>query len=386
MEFYSRHCTIWELFSDLEGSFKEMRSIRLKGLKKSLQGGTVLNGIDLTIPSGKFFALLGPSGCGKTTLLRLIAGLEQADAGQIFLGDRDITSLPIHERPINIVFQNYALFPHLNVFDNIAYSLRLKKLPKEVIRSKVFKILEAFHLEGHIHKFTSQLSGGQQQRVALARAIVNEPDVLLLDEPLAALDFKLRERMLLELIELQDKLKTTFLYVTHDQFEALTVADKMAIMNPQGQIEQIGTPKTIYEFPATSFVARFVGTTNLLSGTLHQFDNEPYIAIDDVGNFKVQISPKKEWMHEGCEVLMSIRPEKIFISKKEVKNFSNVLKGAVHSIVYHGRSTQYNVILGNKSRLQVFEQNEEHFQQDVIDYDDEVYLYWQKENVVLLER
>jgi spermidine/putrescine transport system ATP-binding protein len=363
-----------------------MRSIRLKGLKKSLQGGAILSGIDLLVPSGKFFALLGPSGCGKTTLLRLIAGLEQADAGQIYLGDRDITDLPIHERPINIVFQNYALFPHLDVFDNVAYSLKLKKLPPHVIKEKVLKLLEAFHLESQVHKLTSQLSGGQQQRVALARAIINEPDVLLLDEPLAALDFKLRERMLIELIELQDKLKTTFLYVTHDQFEALTVADQMAIMNQSGQIEQIGTPKEIYEFPATSFVARFVGTTNLLSGTLHQIDSEPYIAIADLGNFRVHIPQRKEWMKEGCEAVMSIRPEKIFISKKEVKNFSNSLKGTVQSIVYHGRSTQYNVLLSNKIRLQVFEQNEEHFPQEVIDYDNEVHLYWQKENVVLLER
>jgi spermidine/putrescine transport system ATP-binding protein len=199
-----------------------MRSIKLERLKKSLNDGTIINDISLLIPAGKFFALLGPSGCGKTTLLRLIAGLEKADSGKIFLGESDISDWPIHQRPINIVFQNYALFPHLDVFDNVAYSLQLKKLPKAVIEQKVLKILEAFHLESHIYKLTSQLSGGQQQRVALARAIVNEPDVLLLDEPLAALDFKLREKMLIELIELQDKLKTTFVYVTHDQFEALT--------------------------------------------------------------------------------------------------------------------------------------------------------------------
>src|ERR1700722_16341828 len=213
-----------------------MRSVQLQKLKKSFKDGTVISDVSLNMPAGKFLALLGPSGCGKTTLLRLIAGLEKADSGKIFIGDDDITDLPIHKRPINIVFQNYALFPHLDVFDNVAYSLKLKKMPKEVIEQKVLKILEAFHIENHIYKLTSQLSGGQQQRVALARAIVNEPDVLLLDEPLAALDFKLRERMLIELIELQDKLKTTFLYVTHDQFEALTVADQMAIMNHQGQI------------------------------------------------------------------------------------------------------------------------------------------------------
>jgi spermidine/putrescine transport system ATP-binding protein len=364
-----------------------MRSIKLEKLKKSISGGLIINDISLTIPAGKFFALLGPSGCGKTTLLRLIAGLEKADAGKIFLGDEDITNDPIHERPINIVFQNYALFPHLNVFDNIAYSLRLNKLPKIVIEQKVFKILEAFHLENHIYKSPSQLSGGQQQRVALARAIVNEPDVLLLDEPLAALDFKLRERMLIELIELQDKLKTTFVYVTHDQFEALTVADQMAIMNHRGEIEQIGTPKEIYEFPHSSFVAKFVGTTNIISGTLKHFDSpEPEIEIPDLGRFKLLPSHQKPWMKEGCDLLMSIRPEKIFISKKEVKNFSNTVKGIVQSIVYHGRSTQYNILLKNHLRLQVFEQNEEHFPQEVIDYDNEVNLYWQKENVVILEK
>ncbi len=348
--------------------------------------GLVINGVDLHIPAGKFFALLGPSGCGKTTLLRLIAGLERADGGQIYLGEDDITHLPINQRPINIVFQNYALFPHLDVFDNVAYSLKLRGLPRLVIQQKVLKILESFHLQEHIYKLTSQLSGGQQQRVALARAIVNEPDVLLLDEPLAALDFKLRERMLLELIELQDKLKTTFVYVTHDQFEALTVADQMAIMNHQGQIEQIGTPKEIYEFPNCAFVAKFVGTTNIFSGTLYLDQQDPEIDIPDLGRFKVDASQKRAWMKEKCDVLMSIRPEKILITKKTVPNFSNHLKGTVHSIVYHGRSTQYNVVLNNHMRLQVFEQNEEHFPQEVIDYDNEVHLYWQKENVVILER
>lgn len=363
-----------------------MRSIRLQNLKKRIPEGLVLNNISLHIPAGKFFALLGPSGCGKTTLLRVIAGLESADSGSIFLDDEDITRVPIHQRPINVVFQNYALFPHLNVFDNVAYSLKLKKLPKNVIEQKVVKILESFDLQSHIYKPTSQLSGGQQQRVALARAIVNEPRVLLLDEPLAALDFKLREKMLIELIELQDKLKTTFIYVTHDQFEALTVADQMAIMNNNGDIEQIGTPKEIYEFPVSAFVANFVGTTNILQGTLKNLDSSPEFFIPDLGSFPLLIPQKKSWMKENGDILISIRPEKIFISKKKTPNFSNTLQATVESIVYHGRSTQYNVVLPNSMKLQVFEQNEEHFPQEVIDYDNEVYLHWQKENVVILER
>ncbi len=365
---------------------KEMRSIKLEKLKKTIHEATIIPEVNLHIPAGKFFALLGPSGCGKTTLLRLIAGLERANSGKIFLGEQDISDWPIHKRPINVVFQNYALFPHLDVFDNVAYSLKLKKLPKAEIEQKVIKILEAFHLQNHIYKLTSQLSGGQQQRVALARAIVNEPDVLLLDEPLAALDFKLRERMLIELIELQDKLKTTFVYVTHDQFEALTVADQMAIMNHRGEIEQIGTPKEIYEFPMSSFVAKFVGTTNILGGKLRNCETDPEIEIPSLGRFKLSIPQKKKWMKEDCDILISLRPEKIFISKKEVKNFSNTLKGTVQSIVYHGRSTQYNILLKNQMRIQVFEQNEEHFPQEVIDYDNEVNLYWQKENVVILEK
>lgn len=364
-----------------------MRSIQLRNLSKSISGKSIINNIQLTIPAGKFFALLGPSGCGKTTLLRLIGGLEKADQGEIFLGEENITFVPIHQRPINIVFQNYALFPHLNVFDNIAYSLRLRKLSKTEISQKVYKLVEAFRLEDHTDKFPIQLSGGQQQRVALARAIVNEPDVLLLDEPLAALDFKLRESILIELIELQDKLKTTFVYVTHDQFEALTVADQMAIMNHQGTIEQIGTPKEIYEFPHSSFVAKFVGTTNILKGRLSNLtSSDPEIEIPDLGNFKLHIVPQKPWMKEGSEILLSIRPEKILISKKEVPNFSNTVKGIVQSIVYHGRSTQYNIVLHNQMKIQVFEQNEEHFPHQIIDYDNEVNLYWQKENVVILEK
>ena len=363
-----------------------MPAIHLENVSKSVEDSVILENIDLHIPSGKFFALLGPSGCGKTTLLRIIAGLDTANKGKVFLDTQEITNLPIHKRPVNMVFQNYALFPHMDVFDNIAYSLKLKKNTKQQIKQKVQKILAAFHLQKHIHKFPNELSGGQQQRVALARAIVDEPQVLLLDEPLAALDFKLRERMLIELIELQDHTKTTFIYVTHDQFEALTVADQMAIMNHDGEIEQIGTPKEIYEFPGSSFVAKFVGTTNILTGTLHDIDTQPTIFIPDLGKFQVHVPHQKPWMQEGVSALVSIRPEKFYISKKAVPNFSNHVKGTVHSIVYHGRSTQYNIQVNSQYRLQVFEQNEEHFPQEVIDYDHEVYLYWQKENSVLLEK
>jgi spermidine/putrescine transport system ATP-binding protein len=363
-----------------------MRSIRIEQVSKSFEGELVLDRISLTIPSGKFFALLGPSGSGKTTLLRLIAGFDTADSGKIFLGDEDITHTPIHQRRVNTVFQNYALFPHMNVFDNVAYGLVVKSVPRDIIEMRVKKILSIVHLDRHMYKAINQLSGGQQQRVALARAIINEPEVLLLDEPLAALDLKMRERMLIELIELQDQIQTTFVYVTHDQFEALTVADYMAIMNHDGEIEQIGTPKQVYEFPNSSFVAQFVGTTNIFQGVIRAATNGVQLEVHDLGLFEVAVPTEKSWVADGANASMSLRPEKIDISKTPLEGFANHIEGMVHSIVYHGRSTQYNVKLANGYLLQVFEQNEEHFPTEVIEYDDIVHLYWQKENVVLLER
>lgn len=363
-----------------------MRDIRLVNVTKSFHSETILEGLSLTIPAGTFFALLGPSGCGKTTLLRLIAGFEKADAGHVYLGDTEITYTPINERRVNTVFQNYALFPHMNVFENVAYGLRMRGKPQDEVEERVVKLLSSFGLDRHIRKSITRLSGGEQQRVAIARSIINEPDVLLLDEPLAALDFKLREKMLIELIELQDSLKTTFIYVTHDQFEALTVSDQMAIMNPQGEIEQIGTPKNIYEFPLSAFVARFVGTTNTFSGTLKFVHDAGYLEVQDLGSFAVDIPRRMPWMTEGKAISMSVRPEKIMITKHSSNNVDNVLRGTVASIVYHGRSTQYNVRVPDYGLVHVFQQNEEHIPRKQIDYDDAVYLYWQKENAVLLER
>ncbi|HEV2601089.1 MAG TPA: ABC transporter ATP-binding protein [Candidatus Babeliales bacterium] len=363
-----------------------MRSIKIDRVSKFFNGEPILKELSLTIPSGKFFAILGPSGSGKTTLLRLIAGLETADSGRLFIGNQDITDVPINERRVNTVFQNYALFPHMNVFDNVAYALTIKNVPKDIVERRVVKILKTVHLERYIYKSIQQLSGGQQQRVALARAIINEPDVLLLDEPLAALDLKLREQMLIELIELQDTLKTTFVYVTHDQFEALTVADYMAIMNKNGEIEQVGTPKEIYEFPTSTFVAQFVGGANILYGTVRLSSGEAAIHIPELGSLPISLDRNSNMAHEGASVAMSIRSEKIDISKTPLTGFSNHLQGTVESIVYHGRSTQYNVRLSPQHLVQVFEQNEEHFVTETIDYDDRVHLYWQKENVVMLEK
>lgn len=362
-----------------------MRRIFLESVSKQYDGETVLDKLDLEIPAGKFFALLGPSGCGKTSILRLIAGLESADGGNIFLGDKNITNVPIYERRINTVFQQYALFPHLTVFENIAYGLRVRGVPEPEVRDKVHDVINMVRLVGREDRFPKNLSGGQQQRVTLARAVINEPEVLLLDEPLAALDLKLKEQMLIELINLQDKLKTTFVYVTHDQFEALTVADYMAIMNAHGNIEQIGTPKEIYEFPKSRFVANFVGRTNLVEGVLHLRDDQQFVESEELGAFEVIQSAEKPWMIPGRRVVMSIRPEKLLIAKKELKGFSNHFKGVVLDIIYHGRSTEYRVQISNGQKLMIFEQNEEHFPQETIDYDEQVNVYFQKENVVLLE-
>ncbi len=363
-----------------------MRKIELKNISKSYNDEPIIENLNLEIPAGSFFALLGPSGSGKTTLLRMIAGFETPDTGEVIVGSKYITHVPAHERKINTVFQQYALFPHLNVFDNVAYGLRIKKIPEDRIEQKVRKVLKAVHLERQMYRAIDQLSGGQKQRVALARAVVNEPDVLLFDEPLAALDPKLREAMMVELMELQENLKTTFVYVTHDQTEALTVADTMAIMNQDGEIEQVGTPEQIYEFPASSFVARFVGTTNLFPGILHLDENKAEIDVPYLGKLAVVVPKDAPWACDECNVLLSLRPEKIRMSKKPLEGFSNQLEGVVDSIIYYGRSTQYNVLLNNDLIMHVFEQNEKHFPTDEVDNDDRVYVYWQKENAVLLKK
>ena len=356
-----------------------MRSIELKKIAKSFGKEVIFDCLDLNIPEGSFFTLLGPSGCGKTTLLRLIAGFEAPDSGQVFLGKENITDVPINKRRVNTIFQSYALFPHMNVFDNVAYSLKLKKIDSDTIEKKVIDVLRTVHLDTHIYKSINNLSGGQQQRVAIARAIINEPEVLLLDEPLAALDKNLREKVLVELKELQKSLKTTFVYVTHDQREALTVSHQIAVINHDGEIEQIGTPKEIYEFPKSQFVADFIGTTNIIDGNYVVRDGVFFVSVDGEGEFL--IGEKNNLCSDG-KVSVSIRPEKIFISKNKLDGFSNFFVGNVKSIVYQGRSTQYLVTLKSGIVISVFEQNEEHLFSEFIEAGDVVNLYWQKDSVV----
>ena len=264
-------------------------SLELKEIKKSFtEGEAVLDNISLVISKGEFITLLGSSGCGKTTTLRIIAGLEQPDAGSVWLDGKEVTGLEPNQRDVNTVFQNYALFPHMNVAENIGYGLKLKKVPKNEIKKKVSQMLELVQLEGYEKRKPSELSGGQKQRVAIARALVNNPKVLLLDEPLGALDLQLRRAMQIELKHLQKKLGITFIYITHDQEEAINMSDRIAVMK-DGRIEQIGTPDEIYNHPKTSYVATFVGNANILHGVVERVQG--YNAVVKIGNDRVIVNP-----------------------------------------------------------------------------------------------
>lgn len=299
-------------------------SLELKEIKKSFtEGEAVLDNISLEISKGEFITLLGSSGCGKTTTLRIIAGLEQPDAGSVWLDGREVTGLEPNQRDVNTVFQNYALFPHMNVAENIGYGLKLKKVPKSEIRKKVSQMLELVQLEGYEKRKPSELSGGQKQRVAIARALVNNPKVLLLDEPLGALDLQLRRAMQIELKHLQKKLGITFIYITHDQEEAINMSDRIAVMR-DGCIEQIGTPDEIYNHPKTSYVATFVGNANILHGVAESIQGEN--AIVKIGNDRVivkletsqQDTRAKQYLAAGEKVTLAVRSENILLQETAV--------------------------------------------------------------------
>ena len=286
--------------------------LELKNLKKSFAPGeAVLQGINLTIRQGEFVTLLGASGCGKTTTLRIIAGLEQPDSGSVWLEGQDVTALEPNQRDVNTVFQNYALFPHMNVADNIGYGLKIRKVPRAEIKKKVKEMLELVQLEGYEKRKPSELSGGQKQRVAIARALANNPRVLLLDEPLGALDLQLRRTMQLELKRLQKKLGITFIYITHDQEEAINMSDRIVVMN-QGQFEQIGTPDEIYNHPKTSYVAAFVGNANILKGIVAE-KNGHHIKVK-LGD-EVAFIDTEEKVNVGENVTVALRGEHILLEE-----------------------------------------------------------------------
>ena len=299
--------------------------LEIRGIKKSFDGQEVLRGLDLSLAKGEFVTLLGSSGCGKTTTIRIIAGLETAYEGRVFLNGQDVTDFPPEKRALNTVFQNYALFPHMNVFDNVAYGLKLRrkeeKLSKEEIAERVKKTLELVQLPGYENRLPKELSGGQSQRVAIARAIVNDPQVLLLDEPLGALDLKLRQGMQIELKSLQKQLGITFIYITHDQEEALTMSDRICVMR-DGRFEQIGTPEEIYDRPATAYVADFVGSSNLLKGTLRGMRGgaQELIAEVKVCGQTVFARAGSVQAVPGDPVTVSVRKERVRLSRDAEKS------------------------------------------------------------------
>ena len=308
--------------------------IELRHISKvySDNGFKAVDDFNLEVKRGEFVTFLGPSGCGKTTTLRMIAGFEMPTSGEILLNGEDISQLPANKRPINTVFQRYALFPHMNIYDNIAFGLKLKKLPKEEIRKKVKRVLDIVDLEGFENRKISTLSGGQQQRIAIARALVNEPEILMLDEPLGALDLKMRQEMQIELKHMHDELGITFIYVTHDQEEALTMSDKIVVLS-EGRIQQIGTPEDIYNEPQNAFVADFIGESNIFKGIMTghmkvRFCGGEFIGMDDVA--------------EGTLVDVVVRPEDVIITKPE----DGIVEGEVVSVIFKGMHYEVTVESG----------------------------------------
>jgi spermidine/putrescine transport system ATP-binding protein len=326
--------------------------IELSKLRKNFGDLAAVDGIDLQVPGGEFFSLLGPSGCGKTTTLRMIAGFEQPTSGQILLDGSDVAYTPPHQRNVNTVFQNYALFPHLNVFDNVAFGLRRARRPKAEVKQRVGQALELVQLTGYERRKSSQLSGGQQQRVALARALVLNPAVLLLDEPLGALDAKLRKTLQIELKALQQEVGITFLYVTHDQEEALTMSDRLAVMNA-GHVEQVGAPQDVYEDPETLFVADFLGVSNLM---------EARIVTAGSGACKVAVDGY-ELDTRGTDLNITgaakivIRPERIELEEHGAPSGQNRIPGMVERLVYVGSAVQVIVRAATGESLQALVQN-----------------------------
>ncbi|MCV0402913.1 MAG: ABC transporter ATP-binding protein [Chloroflexi bacterium] len=332
--------------------------VRLDRVTKRFGSFTAVDDLSLEIPEGEFFSLLGPSGCGKTTTLRMIGGFEEVTSGAIYLGDQNVTDLPPFKRATNTVFQNYALFPHLSVFENIAFGLRRRKTALGEIRRQVAFMLELVELPGYEERRPNQLSGGQQQRVALARALVNNPRVLLLDEPLGALDLKLRKQMQVELKRIQSEIGITFIFVTHDQEEAMTMSDRIAVMRA-GRIEQLGAPEELYERPTTEFVAGFLGVSNLLDGEVTERDGD-MVSIRLTNGVLVQAPAAAT--NGAAKVRVGIRPEKLRVVPRGAEvtagaTETNVLEGTVLDASYIGVSTQYLVKTAEGHTLTVYAQN-----------------------------
>jgi putrescine transport system ATP-binding protein len=356
--------------------------IRIEGVSKTFGDFTAVNKVDLNIYPGEFFSLLGASGCGKTTLLRMLAGFETPSAGKIFIDGVDMAAIPPYERPVNMMFQSYALFPHMTVEQNVAFGLKQDGLPKSQIRARVRAVLDLVQMGPFARRKPSQLSGGQRQRVALARCLVKEPKVLLLDEPLAALDKKLREQTQLELVNIQDRVGITFVMVTHDQEEAMVMSARIGVMRG-GSLEQVGTPVEIYEYPSTAFVADFVGTANMFDGVVTADEADTVVVscpelqhpltVAHAGNVPV-----------GAPVTVMVRPEKMSISREPPPAPLNWARGVVRDIAYLGDISVYHLTLESGRSLQVSVTNLRHTHEQRATWEDEVYVAWHPANALVL--
>lgn len=363
-----------------------MEMLRFENVTKRYGNHTVLDNVTLSISAGEVFSLLGPSGCGKTTLLRICGGFEQPDSGRVLLDGVDITHLPPNRREVRTVFQNYALFPHMTIWENIAFGLKATGVAPEKIAREVPKYLDLVQLGGFGNRKPGQLSGGQRQRVAIARALINRPKVLLLDEPLAALDLKLRQRMLIELDTLHDDVGITFLFVTHDQQEAMSISDHIAVLNG-GHVEQVGTPPELYEAPKTSFVAAFIGDTNFFPGTVREVEGD-YCKLE-IEDFPTLTLYNDKRVRAGAEIHISIRPEKFAISleqPKDITSKTNLLQGTVEDVIYLGAHTRYWVRVKDW-RVAVVKQHTGYaLDERRITWGDQVWLRFEADNAYMLDR
>ena len=342
--------------------------LSLEHIKKSFGEGEVLSDISLDVRRGEFVTLLGASGCGKTTTLRIISGLETADEGRVLLGGRDMTDLPPEKRPVNTVFQSYALFPHMNVEKNVAYGLRLRGMDRRAIDKRVREMLELVQMSGHAKRMPAQLSGGQRQRIAIARALALEPELLLLDEPLGALDLQLRRQMQIELKRLQKQLGITFIYITHDQEEAVNMSDRIAVMR-SGRFEQIGTPEEIYDAPMTRYVAQFIGRSTILTGTVKSVSGDTAVITDENGSYPVDATRARLVSGEVCE--LCVRTERMRVSRTPVPGFA--LPCTVKEARYAGGSVlTYVTMAGGAEAVATGEER----MAEAAQPGDAVYLHW----------
>ncbi|GAA0122562.1 ABC transporter ATP-binding protein [uncultured Clostridium sp.] len=355
--------------------------VQLKGVSKRFVGSDSLavKDVSLDIKRGEFLTILGPSGCGKTTTLRMIAGFEDPSIGSIYIDKEDVSKIPAYKRCVNTVFQSYALFPHMNIFENVAFGLKVKNVSESQIKTRVNEMLKMVQLEGYEHRMPNELSGGQKQRVAIARAVINNPKVLLLDEPLGALDLKLRKQMQLELKQLQRKLGITFIYVTHDQEEALTMSDRIVVMN-KGVIEHVGTPAEIYEKPRTKFVANFIGETNLFEGTILEKGEYRYLINKDDGE-EILITDSPISMAQ--EICLAVRPERIKLSNNVDSGMVGI-KVSVKERIYNGSVIKTVVVTKNGMEFVVSEPISDVYS---LDADNKPYVFatWNPKHAVVVQ-